>query len=364
MEEYWLALRNHERIGNLTARRLVERFNDPKSIFEAGRDAWLSVEGVGEQTAARLAEGPDLKSANLELERIRSLGVDLIPITSRRYPHNLKSIHDAPLVLYDSGGLSDADQNAVAIVGARDASGYGVKMATYLARELAAAGVTVVSGLALGIDAAAHRGALAAGGRTIAVLGCGIDCDYPKANLKLRSEIKQAGTVLTEFAPGIEPKASHFPQRNRLISGLALGVVVVEADMKSGSLITARLALEQGREVFAVPGNVDSRRNRGCHWLIKQGARLVDSPGDVLQEIAPHLNRRPDQPKKAAIPAGLGEDEHKALTTMNLDPIHIDDLARQSGIPVSRLSGILLTLELQGLCEQLPGTMFRRKVFS
>ena len=361
MLEHWLALRNLPGIGPLSGRRLVERFGDPAAVFRAAPEDWRTVERIGPAVCENLARGPDLDAARRELAAVREAGARVIPIDDPGYPENLRRIHDAPLFLYVLGALEPGDARAVAIVGSRNASSYGIKMATYLAAELARAGVVVVSGLAAGIAAAAHRGALSAGGRTVAVLGCGIDRVYPEANARLRGEIAASGAVVTEFAVGVTPAPENFPRRNRLISGMSLGVVVVEADMKSGSLITARNALEQGREVFAVPGNADSARSRGCHWLIKQGAKLADSPGDVLEEIAPQLRRPEGDAAAAPLPSGLGDEERKVLELCEAGPIHVDDLAQASGIPVSRLAGVLLTLELQSLVESLPGTRFRRK---
>ena len=365
MLDYWLALRNLEGIGNFAGRRLVEHFGDPRAVFEAGRSAWATVEGVGPVTVQRLAQGPDLKAAQRERSRILDRGARIVPLTDPLYPEALRNLHDAPLVLTVCGTLEEHDRNAVAIVGSRNASAYGIKMATYLARELARAGLTVVSGLAHGIDSAAHRGALTAGGRTVAVLGCGIDQDYPPRNRETRKSITESGALITEFPLGMKPLKGNFPKRNRLISGLCLGVIIVEAGMQSGSLITARLALEQGREVFAVPGKADSPQSRGCHWLLKQGAKLVDSPGDVLEEIAPNLEQpRSGESPAPPLPSGLGDEERKVLMLCDEDAVHVDDLAAQSGIAVSRLASILLTLELQNLIEQLPGTRYRRKAES
>src|SRR5437660_3061358 len=214
-----------------------------------------------------------------------------IALGDERYPAWLRAIHDPPAVLYCDGLPETGDRQAVAIVGSRRATPYGLRVSEALAGELSVLGFTIVSGFARGIDAAAHGAALAAGGRTIAVLGCGLDVDYPPGHASLRAEIAGSGAVLTEFAPGTPPRATNFPRRNRIISGLALGVVVVEAAEDSGSLITARLALEQGREVFAVPGSIDVPTSRGPHGLLKQGAKLVETVDDIVEELLPQLDR-------------------------------------------------------------------------
>jgi DNA processing protein len=359
--DHWIALRNAPGIGPLLGRRLVERFGDPEAVFRARPEDWRAVERIGPVAAEVLAKGPDLDAARKEIEAANAVGPRLVPVTDPAYPANLRRIHDAPLVLAVRGTLEPGDAKAAAVVGSRGASAYGLRMATYLAGELARAGIAVVSGLAQGIDAAAHRGALAARGRTIAVLGCGIDRVYPEANGKLRDEVAASGAVISEFPIGTPPAPENFPRRNRIISGLSLGVVVVEADRKSGSLITARCALEQGREVFAVPGNADSPRSRGCHWLIKQGAKLADSPADILEEIAPQLRGTAGDAARPVAPR-LGDEERRVLALCEAaERVHADEIAEASGLPVSRLAGILLTLELQDLLEPLPGQFFRRK---
>src|SRR5881296_2874713 len=230
-------------------------------------------------------------------------GVATLDLADEHYPAWLRTIPDPPPVLYCDGSMEPGDRQAVAIVGSRQATPYGLRVTDALARELSALGFTIVSGFARGIDAAAHRAAMASGGRTVAVLGCGLDVDYPSGHASLRAEIAGSGAVLTEFAPGTAPFATNFPRRNRIISGLALGVVVVEAAEDSGSLITARLALEQGREVFAVPGPIDVPTSRGPHGLLKQGAKLVETVDDIVEELLPQLERPLLRPAQAAGPA-------------------------------------------------------------
>src|SRR5881628_132645 len=280
-----------------------------------------------------------------------------------RYPELLRAIHDPPAVLYCDGSVEPGDRQAVAIVGSRQATPYGFRITETLAGELSALGFTIVSGFARGIDAAAHRAALAAGGRTVAVLGCGLDVDYPSGHASLHAEIAGSGAVLTEFAPGTPPRATNFPRRNRIISGLALGVVVVEAADDSGSLITARLALEQGREVFAVPGPIDVPTSQGPHGLLKQGATLVETVDDIVEELLPQLDR-PLQTLKtepiAALPehVELSPSERTVLEVMSREPLHLDDLTERSRLTTPAVAAILLGLELKALVKQLPGQRY------
>lgn len=289
----------------------------------------------------------------------------LVALEDDRYPAWLRTIADPPAVLYCDGLPVPADRQAVAIVGARQATPYGLRVTEALALELTGLGFTIVSGLARGIDAAAHHGALAAGGRTIAVLGCGLDITYPPEHVRLRAEIAGAGAVLTEFSPGTPPLASHFPRRNRIISGLAMGVVVVEASAESGSLITARLALEQGREVFAVPGLIDAPLSRGPHGLLKQGAKLVETVDDIVEELLPQLDtagvpkRQPVLSKATEIPT-LSPEERRVFEQMSREPLHLDELTERSGLTPAGVVGILLGLELKDVVRQLPGQQYYR----
>jgi len=298
-------------------------------------------------------------------------GVATLDLADEHYPAWLRAIPDPPPVLYCDGSLEPGDRQAVAIVGSRQATPYGLRVTDALARELSRLGFTIVSGFARGIDAAAHRAALASGGRTVAVLGCGLDVDYPSGHASLRTEIAGSGAVLTEFTPGTAPFATNFPRRNRIISGLALGVVVVEAAEDSGSLITARLALEQGREVFAVPGPIDAPTSRGPHGLLKQGAKLVETVNDIVEELLPQLEtmrtplsqdfvatgaggRRPFAPK----PPDLSPEEQVVFRVIGREPLHLDDLTEQSRLSAAEVARILLGLELKALVHQLPGQQY------
>ncbi len=289
----------------------------------------------------------------------------LIAIADDGYPAWLRAIPSPPAVLYCDGLIEPQDRRAVAIVGARQATPYGLRITETLARELSGAGFTIISGLARGIDAAAHRAAMDAGGRTIAVLGCGLDVDYPPEHARLREEIAGHGAVLTEFPAGTPPKPSHFPQRNRIISGLSLGVVVVEAAEDSGSLITARRALEQGREVFAVPGSIDAPLSRGPHGLIKQGAKLVETVDDIIEELLPQIEtagvpkRRPGLSKAETLP-NLSPEERLLIDQMSREPLHLDDLTERSRLTSAGVAGILLGLELKDVVRQLPGQRYYR----
>ena len=289
--------------------------------------------------------------------------VTQLACADERYPAWLRAIHDPPAVLYCDGLPETGDRQAVAIVGSRRATPYGLRVTEALAGELSRLGITIVSGFARGIDAAAHRAALAAGGRTIAVLGCGLDVDYPPGHKSLHVEIAAGGAVLTEFAPGTPPRAAHFPRRNRIISGLALGVVVIEAAEDSGSLITARLALEQGREVFAVPGPIEAPTSRGPHGLLKQGAKLVEMVDDIVEELLPQLDRSLQTLKTepiAALPkhVDLSSSERAMLDMMSREPLHLDELTERTGLTPAVVAGILLGLELRALVKQVPGQRY------
>ena len=296
----------------------------------------------------------------VESERAKRLGVELLALGDERYPHALCFIFDPPPVLYVKGRIERADLEAIAIVGSRDASPYGLATAERLGRELAAEGVTVVSGLAIGIDAAAHRGALAAGGRTIAVLGSGVDEIYPRRHRRLADEIAASGAVVSELPFGTPPLAYHFPLRNRIVSGLSLGVVVVEAGEKSGSLITARLALEQGRSVLAVPGEAGLDRTRGVHRLIRRGATLVETASDILDDVLPWHAARTLGASAPGMVEELSDDHRRLLAAFETTTEHIDRLIERSGLNAARTLEILLELELVGRVRRHSGMVFAR----
>ena len=296
-----------------------------------------------------------------------------ITINDAEYPKNLKNIHKPPKALYVNGAFLESDETAVAIVGSRRPSMYGIEMAEKLGFELAARGVTVVSGMAVGIDSAAHRGALKARGRTIAVMGSGHNIIYPPQNKKIYEEIAKTGVVVTEYEADMEPLAHNFPARNRIISGLSLGIVVVEAAKNSGALITADFAAEQGRTVFAVPGKVSSLTSLGTNGLIKDGARLVQSADDVMEELnLVEIKSVPEEKKDeieeervrktaAYIYNSLTDDERKVYKILSKEPLYIDDIFKMSGLVTAKASKAILNLELKSLIKELPGKNFVRK---
>jgi DNA processing protein len=297
------------------------------------------------------------------LDRLVASPYQVLTLADPAYPPALREIPDPPPFLYVHGQLAPSDR-AVALVGSRHPSSYGLRTARSLAAALGRHEVTVVSGMARGIDTAAHQGALDAGGRTVAVLGSGLDKPYPPESRSLFDRIAASGAVISEFALQAGPEAHHFPIRNRVISGLSLGTVVVEAAVRSGALITARLAAEQGREVFAVPGPIHSGRSAGAHRLLKDGARLVEGVDDILEELSAHLEARPSNPKRSAEPVSpppdLDPDAARLFLALGEEPVHIDELVRTLAIDPARLMGLLLELELRGLTTQLPGKRFLR----
>lgn len=354
---YWLALKLVRGVGNVTYRELLERFRSPQTVLTASA-ATLAAAGVHPEVARAILAFDQWDVVETELQKIERVGARLITRTDAEYPVNLTHLHDPPPFLYVHGAFTPADRVAIAIVGSRFASAYGRGVTRDLARGLAEKGVTIVSGLARGIDAEAHRAALAAGGRTIAVLGSGLDVIYPNEHKLLAEEVSAHGAVVSEFALGSKPDAVHFPYRNRVISGLALGTVVVEASDKSGSLITARCALEQNREVFAVPGNITNGRSRGPHRLIKAGAKLVENIDDILNEIAPALLPLRPAGQDASPPLSLEPQETALMGVFDHDPLHVDVLIARSGLSAARVLELLLSLELKGVVSQLPGTYF------
>jgi DNA processing protein len=350
----WLALACLRGVSPQQARTLVETLGSAAAVLAAS-PASLAAAGVPAATIAARADA--LEEARREADRIAAAGASLVTLADAAYPALLRAVVDAPPALAVRGTLPGADEVVVAVVGARRASEYGKRVADEFGRGLAQAGVTVVSGMATGIDAAAHRGALAAGGRTVAVLGTGIDVVYPSWHAGLAAEIAAQGALCTEFPCGAAPLAYHFPQRNRIISGLAHGTLVVEAACESGSLVTARHALAQGREVFAVPGPIGVALHRGPHRLIQEGAKLVTTVEDVLEELAPALRTRLESARAAAAVVALTDVERRVLAALT-DGGQLDDVIRRLGLPAGAALETLLALELRGLVRQLPGKRF------
>ena len=352
---FWFALRSVPQVGSVLFRRLVERFGTPEAVLHASGEDLLRVRGVNATVVNAIRHHDYRDSADQECRAVARLGVRIVDFRAPDYPRLLLEIPDPPPFLYVRGELAD-DAPAVAIVGSRRASGYGLLATGRLARELAERDITVVSGLARGIDTAAHRGAQQGGGRTVAVLGCGLDIVYPPENAHLFAEIAAQGALVSEFPLGTPPLAENFPRRNRIISGLSRGVLVVEAAEKSGSLITARMALEQGREVFAIPGNITQAASRGTNRLIKEGAKLVEEVADILEEL-PAGPRQPFLPLSLPLP-NLSSAEGTLHSLLAEGPLHIDEIVVKSKLTVAEVSAILLSLELKGVVQQLPGKYF------
>jgi DNA processing protein len=337
--------------------RALSRFGSPRGIVEAAVKGLLAQTGAGPATCAAVAALDVERRWKRETERAKSAGAAIVTLFDEGYPANLLQIPDPPPVLYLRGELFGSDTDAVAVVGSRAATGYGRAVASSLARELAARGITVVSGLARGIDSSAHKGALEGGGRTVAVLGSGLDRIYPAENRPLAARLSAAGALVTEFPFGSRPEAWHFPLRNRIISGLSRGVVVVEAASRSGALITGRLALEQGREVFAVPGNISSPVSEGPNSLLSDGATLVSGVEDILNEF-PDLAGR--EPARLQHPGPLSEEEKTLLSHIGNEPVAADELIRRTSLPSSRTLSLLTSLELKGLVDRRDGRGYVR----
>lgn len=351
-------------VGPLMSRALLEHFGSPGRVLRASSGELRNVPGVGPKLAASILESRRAYDPEVELAECRGRGVTPIPLASPEYPPPLKDIPDPPPILYRKGTYQPEDQIAVALVGSRKSTPYGVRIAERLAASLARVGIAVVSGLARGIDAAAHRGALKAGGRTIAVMANGLSEIYPPEHDGLAEEIAAAGAVVTEMPMRQGPLSDLFPRRNRIISGLSLGVVIVEAAPKSGSLLTARHAMEQNREVFAVPGPVDSLASRGCHGLIRDGARLVESVEDILEELGPLV--REIKPTDGATPVRhpaelkLGDQERTILGTLDDVPKPVDEVIARTGLTASQVMATLSILEMRRLIKRAPGNQFVR----
>jgi DNA processing protein len=354
----WLRLSRLE-LSPRAAVALIERFGGPEAVFEASEAELGQVEQLTDKGRAKVLE-PMPAAVERDLRLVDEMGVSLIPHSSTDYPSRLKEIYDPPILLYVRGKLVESDKLAVAIVGSRRASVYGLSVAERIARDLAGRGLTVVSGGARGIDTAAHKGALAAGGRTVAFLGCGVDVGYPAENKKLFDAISENGAVVSEFPFGATPEPWRFPPRNRLISGMSLGVLVCQSPEASGALITAGYAAEQGRDVYAVPGNVDDERNRGCHALIKDGAKLVEGAEDILQELG--LDGDEESPRQLALPIESlkNGNERKIASLLSLEPMPVDEIIDKAELPAPVVSGTLTILEMKGVVKRVPGNAYVR----
>ncbi|MAT13691.1 MAG: DNA-protecting protein DprA [Planctomyces sp.] len=350
-------------VGPRTVQNLVNHFGNLESVFSTSHEELVALPGVGPKLARKILDNRDGAAAREEIERLREARVNFLLRGTDEYPMLLDDIPDAPQILYHKGDIQPADQLAVAIVGSRRCTPYGLDQANKIGSALARAGVTVVSGLARGIDAAAHRGALDAGGRTLAVFATGLGTVYPPEHRDLAARVEQQGALITESCYDQLPIAGLFPQRNRIISGLSLGVILIEASRKSGSLHTARHAMEQGREVFAVPGRIDSLESQGCLDLIRDGATLIRSVEDVLDELGPLA--QPVQTKnkgevRKPIELNLNEQETEILNVLTSDPQHIDEVLRAVSLDPSRVLSTLTVLEMKQLVRRHPGNYLSR----
>lgn len=387
----WLTLTLVPGVGTTLFIRLLARFRTAGAVLRAPKHALQDI--VGDKLAQRITQYADVVDVEAQERAMERHGVTLLTMEDPRYPLRLAEIYDPPLVLFVRGEFRDEDQNCVAVVGTRRATPYGLRLAEKFGRDLAARHVTVVSGLALGIDAAAHRGAIEAGGRTIAVLGCGVDIAYPPQNADLMSEIPKHGCVISQFPMNMKPSAGHFPYRNRIISGMTMGTLVVEAPLSSGALITARQAAEQGREVFAAPGQVGVQNSQGPHLLIREGAKLVETVDDILVELSLPADLRANKPRPApsaapvavitetppaappAIPSASASPlqgapppqeyrpqpaglERIVLKALSPSGTHVDEISAACRISISDALSTLTLLELKGLVRQFSGKRF------
>jgi len=357
--EAYIALNLIDQLGPVRVRALVARLGSARAVFDASIEDLRSAEGVGEGLARRIAEQRGRCDPGEEIARAARCGARVIAFTDADYPEPLKTIHDPPLALYIRGDYRPDDRRAVAIVGTRRCTHYGRSVADRLAFQLGQAGFAVVSGLARGIDVAAHEGAMKGGGRTLAVLGGALDRLYPPECAPLAERIADGrGAILSEYTMGREPDRTTFPYRNRVVSGLSMGVVVVEADTQSGAMITAGQALDQGRAVFAVPGRVDSSASRGAHRLLKNGAKLVEDAADIFEEFEYLIP--PDRAASAAAPRAewpfaFDAEEAAVVAALARGGLDVDSLARQTGLPAARMGALLIGLEMKRVVRMLPG---------
>ncbi len=356
--EAYIALNMLDQIGPVRTRKLISVLGSPEAILVADVDSISRIPGFGSELARSIIEGRKSIDPAAEEKKAGRLGIRLVTFLDDDYPAALKEIHDPPLVLYVKGSITKADQHCIAIVGTRHATHYGSSVADRLSYGLTKAGFTVVSGLARGIDTVAHQSALKAGGRTLAVLGGAIDKLYPPENRELAEKIAAQGALISEYSLGRQPDRKTFPYRNRIVAGMSMGIVVVEAGEKSGAVITAHAALEQGRHVFAVPGRIDSPASRGCHALIKQGAKLVETIDDIVDELQLLIPRRieknADELKKMP-DIHLSPEEASIVTSLGGGGLHVDVLSRNCGLNAARLNSLLLGLEMKRVVHILPG---------
>jgi len=373
--EKWLKLIRADGVGPVTFARLIRHFGSPDRALGASVSELVKVDGIGLKTAERIAATRDKFDSATELALAEKLGVYLVTLEDNRYPPVLKQIYDPPPVLYVKGSLARQDNLAISIVGSRRCSLYGQEQSTRFAHFLASAGFTICSGMARGIDTLAHQGALAAAGRTIAVQGCGLANIFPPENNKLFELIAESGACISELPLRYEPLAENFPPRNRIIAGLSLGTIVIEAGLNSGALITAKAALDYNREVMAVPGKIDSPLSQGTHKLLKEGARLIESVGDVMEalgyigdQLEPHASRaaadaaaQVEAPLFDAKQLKLSADEQTIHNCLDKEPKHVEQIIADAELTPGGVSAALISLRLKGLIKQLPGSMFVKR---
>jgi len=352
---FWVGFHRAQRIGPVRLRRLIERFGTLEAAWKATPGQLGSV--LDATSVDAVVSTRSTVELDREMERVEEAGAHVLTLDDPAYPRLLKQVPGPPPVLYVRGSITAADEKAVAIVGTRRATSYGLDVAANIGRDLATYGVTVVSGLASGIDGAAHRAALAGDGRTIGVLGCGVDVVYPSAHRKLYEEMAERGAIISDYAMGTTPNGVNFPPRNRIIAGLSLGIVVIEAPAKSGALITVDFAADYGREVFAVPGNVLGEHNRGSHRILRDGARLVTSAADVLQDLGMGVVE-PGQAKQQTLP--LTDEEQHLLNYVRWEPQHIDEIAASASMPAHEAAALCTMLELKGAIKDKGAQQYAR----
>ena len=359
--EACIALNMIPQMGPVRMRRLLAAFGSAEKVLLARPGQLEQVDGISSQLSANIARWQDFADPSAELRKAKDLGARVITSEDEQYPASLREIHDPPIVLYVLGSLTERDRNAIAVVGSRRASHYATESAKKLSFQIAYAGLTIVSGLARGIDTAAHQGALAAKGRTIAVIGAGLAHLYPPENAELARRIASSGAVISEFPIDTKPDRQTFPIRNRIVTGLSFGVLVVEAGANSGALISANMAAEQGRTLYAVPGRIDQPTCLGSNRLIQQGAKLVMSAGDILDDLPLVFSKQPDLPATAPV-ADLTPDQQKIFDALGSEETALDTVIATSGLTAAAVSSTLLALEMRRLVKQLPGKRFVKLV--
>ncbi|WP_297210122.1 MULTISPECIES: DNA-processing protein DprA [Thermodesulfovibrio] len=360
-KKFALALNEIQDVGIVSIKKLLSKFGSFRNIFNADIDAISSVEGVGIERARRIRNFNEWNKIEKLIEECEKKDIRIYTLMDKDYPKNLREIYDPPVVLFCRGEIIPEDKFGIAVVGSRKMTEYGRRVTEKIAAELALMGICIVSGLARGIDSTAHGAALDRNGRTVAVLGSGVCNIYPPENKRLADRIIQRGAIISEFHPYEPPKKENFPRRNRIISGMTIGTVVTEATLNSGALITSSFALEQGREVFAVPGNITSKNSEGTNYLIKKGAKLVSSVEDILEEIMPFIPSLKDTIKEQkAAPAVILKEDEKAVFDILEEPLNLDEILIKTGLNISNLVDIILKLEIKGLIIKREGRYIRR----